>query len=214
MLFLCHPVTCTVSHWNAVGIGMSLVCQEECSRVNAWGQTGHQRLVGCRLCILSNWVSSAVLLRSANFLLTHCRLQFCGARGYSKVVKYSKGAAAALHSMLGAATQKLYFALLIFVFLLCFNRSYFVVTWGHIEAIYTVTTCLDCRTKQVAYMWEWPFSAIPEILSFDISLHYFQNQNLFNFCNDLFIFELHVKWWTGAAAARYSPVTVAWDRTP
>lgn len=74
---------------NIVGIGMSLVCQEECSGVNARGQTVHQRPVGCRLCILSNWVSSKVLLKIC--LFSQCRPERCEVclrstvKGYSSV---------------------------------------------------------------------------------------------------------------------------------
>lgn len=56
--------TGTLGSWNMAVRGMLLVCGVEWS----W------ELVGCRLCIMSNWVSSAVLLRSANLLFSHSKL--------------------------------------------------------------------------------------------------------------------------------------------
>lgn len=50
---------------------MLWVCQEEWN----WGfdtriQTVNQRVLGCKLCIISNWVASALLLKSATFVFS------------------------------------------------------------------------------------------------------------------------------------------------
>lgn len=48
---------------------MWCACWEEWNwELNTEIQTVHQRVLGCKLCIISNWVSSALLLKSATLL--------------------------------------------------------------------------------------------------------------------------------------------------
>lgn len=47
------------------------VCQEEWNwELNTGIQTVNQRVLGCKLCVIANWVASALLLKSATFLFS------------------------------------------------------------------------------------------------------------------------------------------------
>lgn len=92
--------TGTLGSWNMAVRCMLLVWGEEWSwELNTWRQTVHQRLVGCRLCIMSNWVSSAVLLRSANLLFSHSKLSSVKL-GWLCLTRHSRGTVECYSSVL------------------------------------------------------------------------------------------------------------------